>query len=53
MFDLLELDSAGELADYYLHFGVGFADGRKATNCSEIGTSRTAPSDPPALRLIR
>jgi hypothetical protein len=26
------VDPAGELADYYLRFGVGFADGGKATN---------------------
>jgi hypothetical protein len=26
------VDPAGEFADYYLCFGVGFADGRKATN---------------------
>jgi hypothetical protein len=26
------VDPAGELADYYLRFGVGFADGRKATD---------------------
>jgi hypothetical protein len=32
MFDMLELDPAGEFADYYLRFRVGFADGRKATN---------------------
>jgi hypothetical protein len=32
MFDMLELDPAGEFADYYLRFGVGFADGGKATN---------------------
>jgi hypothetical protein len=41
MFDMLELDPAGELADYYLRVGVGFADGRKATNLRDIGTSRT------------
>jgi hypothetical protein len=26
------VDPAGEFADYYLRFGVGFADGRKALN---------------------
>jgi hypothetical protein len=26
------VDPAGDFDDYYLRFGVGFADGRKATN---------------------
>jgi hypothetical protein len=54
MFDMLELDPAGELADYYLRFGVGFADGRKATNLERHRDFENgSPPDPPALRLIR
>jgi hypothetical protein len=54
MFDMLELDPAGELADYYLRFGVGFADGRKATNLQRHrDLENGVPLDPPALRLIR
>jgi hypothetical protein len=54
MFDMLELDPAGELADYYLRVGVGFADGRKATNLQRHRDFENGPPpDPPALRLIR
>jgi hypothetical protein len=54
MFDMLELDPAGELADYYLRFGVGFADGRKATNLQRHRDFEDgSPLGPPALRLIR
>ena len=54
MFDMLELDPAGELADYYLRFGVGFADGRKATNLQRHRDFENgSPPDPPALRLLR
>jgi hypothetical protein len=54
MFDMLELDPAGELADYYLRFGVGFADGRKATNLNQRWNFDEGPApDPPALRLFR
>jgi hypothetical protein len=54
MFDMLELDPAGELADYYLRFGVGFADGRKATNLQRYRDFENgSPPNPPALRLIR
>jgi hypothetical protein len=54
MFDMLELDPAGELADYYLRVGVGFADGRKATNLQRHRDLESgAPPDPPALRLFR
>jgi hypothetical protein len=54
MFDMLELDPAGELADYYLRFGVEFADGRKATNLQRHRDFENgSPPDPPALWLIR
>jgi hypothetical protein len=55
MFDMLgELDPAGELGDYYLRLGVGFADGRKATNLERRGDLEDGPPpDPPALRLTR
>jgi hypothetical protein len=55
MFDMLdELDPAGELSDYYLRFGVGFADGRKATNLERRWDFEDRPPpDPPALRLTR
>ena len=54
MFDMLELDPAGELADYYLRFGVGFADGRKATNLQQRHDFDEGPApDPPTLRLVR
>ena len=54
MFDMLELDPAGELGDYYLRVGVGFADGRKATNLQRHRDFENgSPSDPPALRLVR
>jgi hypothetical protein len=40
-----EVDPAGGFADYYLRFGVGFADGRKATNLEgAVGAARD--SDP-------
>ena len=38
------VDPAGEFADYYLRFGVGFADGRKATNLDH----HTYPPEGPA-----
>jgi len=48
------VDPAGEFADYYLRFGVGFADGRKATNLEQRHGFDEGPApDPPALRLIR
>jgi hypothetical protein len=54
MFDMLELDPAGELADYYLRVGVGFADGRKATNLHQRHDFEEGPApDPPTLRLFR
>jgi hypothetical protein len=54
MLDMLELDPAGELGDYYLRFGVGFADGRKATNLERRRDLEGGPPpDPPALRLTR
>ena len=55
MFDMLgELDPAGELGDYYLRLGVGFADGRKATNLDRRRELEDGPPpDPPALRLTR
>ena len=48
------VDPAGEFADYYLRFGVGFADGRKATNLEhrQDFDEGLAP-DPPSLRLVR
>jgi hypothetical protein len=47
-------DPAGEFADYYLRFGVGFADGRKATNLNQRWNFDEGPApDPPALRLFR
>jgi hypothetical protein len=54
MFDMLELDPAGELAHYYLRVGVGFADGRKATNLQRHRDFENgSPPDPPVLRLFR
>jgi hypothetical protein len=55
MFDMLEeVDPAGELGDYVLRFGVGFADGRKATNLERHRDFEGGPTpDPPALRLRR
>jgi hypothetical protein len=48
------VDPAGEFADYYLRFGVGFADGRKATNLVQRHDFDEGPApDPPTLRLIR
>jgi hypothetical protein len=48
------VDPAGEFADYYLRFGVGFADGRKATNLHQRHDFDEGPApDPPTLRLIR
>jgi hypothetical protein len=49
-----QVDPAGEFADYYLRLGVGFADGRKATNLKrrrDFDDGR--PPDPPSLRLVR
>jgi hypothetical protein len=48
------VDPAGEFADYYLRFGVGFADGRKATNLNQRWDFDEGPApDPPSLRLVR
>jgi hypothetical protein len=48
------VDPAGEFADYYLRFGVGFADGRKATNLTQRHGFDEGPApDPPTLRLVR
>jgi hypothetical protein len=48
------VDSAGEFADYYLRFGVGFADGRKATNLHQRRDFDEGPAPaPPTLRLVR
>jgi hypothetical protein len=48
------VDPAGEFADYYLRFGVGFADGRKATNLNQRWDFDESPApDPPTLRLVR
>jgi hypothetical protein len=48
------VDPAGEFADYYLRFGVGFADGRKATNLDHRRDLDEVPApDPPTLRLVR
>ena len=48
------VDPAGEFADYFLRFGVGFADGRKATNLDHRRDLDDGPApDPPALRLVR
>lgn len=48
------VDPAGEFADYYLRFGVGFADGRKATNLHQRHDFDESPApDPPTLRLVR
>ena len=47
------VDPAGEFADYYLRFGVGFADGRKATNLDHRRDLDEIPSpDPPTLWLV-
>jgi hypothetical protein len=47
------VDPAGEFADYYLRFGVGFADGGKATNLDHRRDLDEGPApDPPTLRLI-
>ena len=49
-----QIDPAGEFADYYLRFGVGFADGRKATNLDYSRDLDEVPApDPPTLRLVR
>jgi hypothetical protein len=55
MFDMLgELDPAGEFGDYCVRFGVGFADGRKATNLERHWDFEDGPPpDPPVLRLFR
>jgi hypothetical protein len=47
------VDPAGELADYYLRFGVGFADGRKATNLEQDPNFEDHPAPPktPSLRV--
>lgn len=48
------VDPAGEFAAYYLRFGVGFADGRKATNLVQRHDFDEGPApDPPTLRLVR
>jgi hypothetical protein len=48
------VDPAGEFADYYLRVGVGFADGRKATNLHQRHDFDEGPApDPPTLRLVR
>ena len=48
------VDPAGEFADYYLRVGVGFADGRKATNLEQRHGFDEGPApDPPTLRLVR
>jgi hypothetical protein len=48
------VDPAGEFADYYLRFGVGFADGRKATNLDHRRDLDEGPApDPPTLWIIR
>jgi hypothetical protein len=48
------VDPAGEFAAYYLRFGVGFADGRKATNLNQRHDFDEGPApDPPTLRLVR
>ena len=48
------VDPAGEFADYYLRFGVGFADGRKATNLAQRHNFDEGPApDPPTLWIIR
>jgi single-strand DNA-binding protein len=48
------VDPAGEFADYYLRFGVGFADGRRTTNLHRRHDFDGGPApDPPTLRLVR
>jgi hypothetical protein len=48
------VDPAGEFADYYLRFGVGFADGRKAANLVQRHDFDEGPApDPPTLWIIR
>jgi hypothetical protein len=48
------VDPAGEFADYYLCFGVGFVDGRKATNLNQRWDFDEGPAPgPPTLRLVR
>jgi hypothetical protein len=48
------VDPTGEFADYYLRFGVGFADGRKATNLAQRHNFDEGPApDPPTLWIIR
>jgi hypothetical protein len=48
------VDPAGEFADYYLRFGVGFADGRKATNLVQRHNFDEGPApDPPTLWVVR
>ena len=39
-----KVDPAGEFADYYLRVGVGFADGRKATNLERRGDFEHSPN---------
>ena len=47
------VDPAGEFADYFLRVGVGFADGRKATNLDQRHDFDEGPApDPPTLRLV-
>jgi hypothetical protein len=44
------VDPSGEFADYYLRFGVGFADGRKATNLDRRPANfEVEEPDPPTL----
>jgi hypothetical protein len=47
------VDPSGEFANYYLRFGVGFADGRKATNLDRHRGFDDAEPDPPVLTYIR
>jgi hypothetical protein len=48
------VDPAGEFADFYLRFGVGFADGGKATNLELRHDFDEGPApDPPTLWIIR
>jgi hypothetical protein len=45
---------SGEFADYYFRFGVGFADGRKATNIpGDHWRLDEAERPPPVLQTIR
>jgi hypothetical protein len=56
MFSMFDdgVNPAGEFGDYYLRIGVGFADGRKATNLNQRWDfDEGPPPDPPTLRLVR